>query len=91
MFLIIARPLLFINRYDQALKPVYFLAYLLSPTFQPENLNTEGKNKATELVKENFKDTSLMAILLKFIVCLEPFNRSLFEDKVVQEVNILDW
>lgn len=81
----------FKNRYDQALKPVHFLAYLLSPTFQAKNLSTEEKNKATEFVKENFKDTSLMAILLKFVVRSEPFNGPLFEDKVVKEVNALEW
>ena len=90
MFLIIARPLLFINRYDQALKPVYFLAYLLSPTFQPETLSIEEK-KATEYIKENFKGISLIAIHLQFAACSESYNGPLFEDKVVKEVKALDW
>ena len=78
-------------RYDQALTPVHFLAYLLSPTFQPENLSTEEKNKAIEFVKENYTDMSLMAILLKFIARAELFNGPLFKEKVVKEVNTLHW
>ena len=81
----------FKNRYDQALKPMHILAYLLSLTFQPENFSTEEKNKATEFVKENFRDRCLVAILLKSVVSSEPFNGLLFENKMVKKVNAIDW
>lgn len=83
----------FKNRYDQALTPVHFLAYLLSPTFRPDNLSTEEKNNAIQFIKENYEDedTSLLTILLKFIVRAEPFNGPLFEDKVVNKVDALHW
>ena len=40
----------FKNRYDQALKPMYFLAYLLAPTFKPENLSTEQNNNNNKAI-----------------------------------------
>ena len=42
-------------------------------------------------MKENYKDVSLMVILLKFIACVESFNGPLFEEKVLEEVNTLYW
>ena len=36
----------FKNKHDQAFEAsVFFFIYLLSPTFQPDNLNTEEKTK----------------------------------------------
>ncbi len=45
----------FKTRYYQALTPVHFLAYLLSPKYQPENLCTDEKIKRLNSSKKTTK------------------------------------
>lgn len=81
----------FTKRYEQALTPAHFLAYLLDPNSEVQCLTLNEKDQAVNFVKEKYGETSLLSILLKFIVRSPPFNGTLFDKESLESLNILEW
>ena len=61
------------------------------PTPDIQCLTVNEKDQALNFLKEKYGETSLLNIFLKFIVCSPPFNGTLFNTKILESLNTLEW
>lgn len=80
----------FLTRYNQALGPPHFLAYLLDPRYVGIKLSAAEKSECLLFAKEKYSQ-SVMPTLMKFQAKSEPFHQFLFDSDIVNKVNPIDW
>lgn len=80
----------FFTRYNQALGPPHFLAYLLDPRFAGINLSAAEKTECLLFAKEKYSE-NVMPIVMKFIAKSEPFHDFLFDSNIISKIHPIDW
>lgn len=80
----------FSTRYNQALGPPHFLAYLLDPRYAGIKLSAAEKSECLIFAKEKYSQ-SVVPTLMKFQAKSEPFHQFLFDSDIVNKVNPIDW
>lgn len=86
----------FINRYNMALTPTHFLAYIIDPK---QIINTEPHLQLTENEKKigldfacsKYASAYLLPLIIKFQAKASPFMESFFHESVVTEVSAHEW
>ena len=80
-------------RYDMAITPAHLLAYMLDPREKTPDLDltTEEKESALEFANERYPDSQLLPLIIKFQAQSSPFQKTLFQQQVTEEVTAYDW
>lgn len=84
----------FKNRYNMALTPAHFLAYMLDPKEKNSalELTEEEKKAAFDFAKSKYSSSSLLPLIVKFQSKISsPFQESLFENEVTSQVTAYEW
>mgnify|MGYP000117808826 CR=1 FL=1 len=82
------------KRYNMAITPVHFLAYILDPKEKTTemDLTSEERNTALNFAGERYPGTSLLALIIKFQAkSSPPFHKAFFEPEVTKVVTAYDW
>jgi len=89
---------LFKKRYEKALDPAHFLAFLLTPKYifneKDILLSKNEKDAAFEFLKEKFGKVgeNMIPKIMKFIIKADPFDSSyLLSDNIIKNLSALEW
>lgn len=79
-------------RYNMALTPAHFLAYMLDPNEKEEDmeLSREERNSAMEFSKKS-SSKYLLQLTVKFLAKAEPFEKFFFEEEVIKGTTLYEW
>ena len=80
----------FSKQYSQALTEVHFLANLMHPKYRGEKLSDEERECAMEFANIKY-GPELLSMVLKFQAKAKPFPSYLFQEKIVQTMDPVDW
>lgn len=82
----------FMSRYNMAMTPAHFLAYLLDPKEKSQecDLTDEEKTMALDFAKNKYSE-SFLALVIKFQAKSVPFRETLFSPQVTAKVSAYEW
>lgn len=82
----------FRNRYQMAMSPYHFTAFLLSPSMKNQDvkLTSAEKKIAMEMIEDEFS-INFMPLFFKFYAGIEPFQGPIFNKQVLESLDDTDW
>lgn len=81
----------FQRRYEQALTPYHFIAYMVDPSKQKYMLTADEKNLALETINEMYGNTGLLPLVIKFNARSLPFKNIMFSEEITKNVSGIQW
>lgn len=82
---------IFKKRYEQALTPYHFVAYILDVTKTKFKLTGAEKDQALNTVQEMYENSGLLPLIIKLQAKMEPFAAVMFSEEVICNVSALQW
>jgi transcription termination factor NusB len=82
---------IFKKRYNQAMTPYHYLAYLLDPRKTKYSLTVEEKESALQAAEEIYPDSGLLPIVIKLEARSRPFTKVMFSENILKNVTAVEW
>lgn len=82
---------MFKKRYEQAMTPSHFLAYLLDPTHTTNHLSEEEEESALEEARTQYEGSGLLPLIIKLKSKSHPFKSVMFSEEILQNVTAIEW
>lgn len=81
----------FQRRYEQALTPYHFIAYMMDPSKQKYKLTADEKNLALEAINAMYGNSGLLPLIIKFNARSLPFKNIMFSEEITKNVSGIQW
>lgn len=85
---------LFLKRYEQALTPAHFLAFLLNlqlKTKYPEIVVTSNEKESAIQFANDKYNGEFLAIFMKVLANSEPFTGTFMESSIIEKLTAIEW
>lgn len=89
----IAQMKIVMNRYQQAITPVHFLAFMVNPKLPQEKLSSDEGEAALKFLRDIYGATgiSLMGSIIRLNAKTEPFTGMFLDKTIIEQTEPIDW
>jgi hypothetical protein len=82
---------LFEKRYERAMTPAHFLAFIIDPREKKYNLTSEETSSALEFANAMYGGTGFLPLIIKFQNKSAPFRSLMFSQEMTSNISPVEW